>query len=376
MAWLERRVTRTSQPQELVGLDSSNEFVPMLVCALDAATGRDVVTGRPLTYVGSFAQDSGVLCVAHKGDGASLGYVDIPQTLPMGISMLGVMNGNTSTAAGSIEFGLGSSAGNALAAYQCTSSPRNRFILRQTNSGSLSERGFSVGAFATSPHIASFSSSGSLATEIEVYRDGLNDSGVSLDGSSGTNAIFDRFAIGGIARSTFSYAQSGDQCALALLLNQVLTEEQHKRLADNPWQIFEPEIGYVWVEIKQFPTFVQPVGTVSTGSWTPTGAATLYGAINEVTPSDAEYISVTGANTCEMILEQAQYPGTANQVLSYYASSTNGSMITITLKQGTTTIMSRTHALTATNTLYNQTLTAPEIASIVAGPINVTLATS
>jgi len=137
-------------------------------------------------------------------------------------------------------------------------------------------------------------------------------------------------------------------------------------------------LGY-WVDgyaVGDLPTLVQPSSTTTPGAWTATGAATLHAAISEAIPSSAEYISVNSASTCEFVLAESAHPGTANQTLAYRASSTTGSSLTVTLKQGATIIMSRTHALTATDTLYTQTLTAPEIASIVAGPINVTLATS
>ncbi len=122
------------------------------------------------------------------------------------------------------------------------------------------------------------------------------------------------------------------------------------------------------------PTLVQPASTTVAGGWTPTGAATLHDAINEPVPSAAQYISTNTASACEMQLANSAYPGTANQTLAYRASSTLGSTLTVTLKQGATTIAVRSHPLTSIDTLYTQTLTAPEIATIVAGPISVTLA--
>lgn len=108
----------------------------------------------------------------------------------------------------------------------------------------------------------------------------------------------------------------------------------------------------------------------------PTGAATLHQAINETTPSAAEFISTTAASTCSLLLAEAAFPGGAGQTLSYRASSAMGSSLTVTLKQGATQIMTRTHALALTDTLYTQTLTAPEIATIVAGPVTVELTAS
>lgn len=124
------------------------------------------------------------------------------------------------------------------------------------------------------------------------------------------------------------------------------------------------------------PTLVQPASTTSTGAWTATGAATLHEAINEATPSEAEYISVSSASTCVTQLAEAAFPGGATKRLSYRASSALGSSLTVTLRQGATQIMTRTHPLASVNTLYTQTLTAPEIATIVAGPVTVELTAS
>ncbi|MFZ6813550.1 hypothetical protein ACO0K3_03715 [Undibacterium sp. Rencai35W] len=123
------------------------------------------------------------------------------------------------------------------------------------------------------------------------------------------------------------------------------------------------------------PTKVYPKTDVSVGQWTST-AATLSGAINETVANDASYISTAAASTCEMTLDEAVYPGGANQVISYRAYSANSSMLTVTLKQAAVTIAQWTHQLTPTPTLYRQTLTTAQRALIVAGAINVTLATT
>jgi len=151
------------------------------------------------------------------------------------------------------------------------------------------------------------------------------------------------------------------------------------QVSAQPWQIFAPDNKRLWTPAAAsvtLPTLVQPNSTTTPGAWTATGAGSLHAAINEAIPSSAEYISVTSASTCELVLANAAYPGTANQTLAYRASSTAGSTLTVTLKQGATTIMTRTHALTSIDTLYTQTLTAPEIALITAGAISVTLTCS
>ena len=161
--------------------------------------------------------------------------------------------------------------------------------------------------------------------------------------------------------------------------NRALSDAEIKSLSDNPWQIFAPDSKALWTPAAAsvtLPTLVQPNATTSAGAWTATGAGSLHAAINELVPSDTQYISVNSASTTELVLAEAAHPGAANQTLAYRASSTQGSTLTVTLKQGVTTIMTRTHALTGTDTLYTQTLTSGEIALITAGQISVTLTTS
>jgi hypothetical protein len=127
--------------------------------------------------------------------------------------------------------------------------------------------------------------------------------------------------------------------------------------------------------VVTLPTLGQPATDTSVGAWTST-AATLSEVLDEATYSDADYISVTSASTCEMVLNETAFPVGAVQTLSYRASSANSSDLTVTLKQGGTTIMTRTHSLTPTITLYTQTLTGGESATIIAGAISVTLTSS
>lgn len=123
-------------------------------------------------------------------------------------------------------------------------------------------------------------------------------------------------------------------------------------------------------------TIGRPASDISAGAWVPDTGVILYSRINEVTPSDAEYIETPSASTCSMTLDTTDFPVGSDVVLSYRAMSTTSSMLTVRLFQGGTTIASWTHALTGTPTLYTQTLSAGEKAAIVAGAISVELTAS
>ena len=125
---------------------------------------------------------------------------------------------------------------------------------------------------------------------------------------------------------------------------------------------------------SSLPALVQPASTTNAGAWTSTEAS-LHAAVSEAVVDDANYISVESGSSCTMELAEAATP-TANVVLSYRAVSLYGSDLTLRLFQGATEIMTRTHPLTSTLTLYTCSLTAPEVALITAGPISVTLTAS
>ena len=122
-----------------------------------------------------------------------------------------------------------------------------------------------------------------------------------------------------------------------------------------------------------FAPVVQPGADTAAGDWVPSTGSDLFAMIDEATPNDADYISTDSLSTCEIELDNSAWPGGTVQTLAYRASSTTGNGLTVTLKQGVTTIATWSHALTGTDTLYTQTLTALEIAAITPGPLSVTL---
>jgi len=122
-----------------------------------------------------------------------------------------------------------------------------------------------------------------------------------------------------------------------------------------------------WGSVVSVGTLGRPSTDVGLGEWLPSTGTDLYSMLDEETPNDADYIYVRSLSTCEVALSETSHPGSAIQVLRYRASSSSGNGLTVTLRQGGTTIATWSHALTGTDTLYSQTLTAPQIASITAG---------
>jgi hypothetical protein len=157
--------------------------------------------------------------------------------------------------------------------------------------------------------------------------------------------------------------------------NRALSSMEVRSLSNNPWQIFKAKNAVEWRSDTLFslPTLGRPASDSSAGQWSPSTGTTLSTMLNETVANDADFIVVAALSSCEVLLTETSYPGTAEQTISYRASSSNGNGLTVTLKQSGSTIASWSHALSSTVTLYTQTLTAPQIALIDAGALSVIL---
>lgn len=117
----------------------------------------------------------------------------------------------------------------------------------------------------------------------------------------------------------------------------------------------------------QAQTIARPGSDTSNSGWTPSTGSDLYAMLDEVTPNDADYISAASAGSvCRLGLGAVADPGTASgQVVSYRASSSTGNGLKVELMQGGTVIATWNHAtLPATDTTYQQSLSAAECDAI------------
>ena len=122
----------------------------------------------------------------------------------------------------------------------------------------------------------------------------------------------------------------------------------------------------------QAQTIARPTSDISNTGWTPSTGSDLYAMLDEVSPDDADYISTSSVGAvCKFGMNATAFPGSASQQLSLRASSSTGNGLSVTIKDGATTIASRTLTLTPTFDLHTITLTSGEIAAITSGNLTV-----
>ena len=244
---------RTSQPRGACGINKSHPLARFLVAALDPSSNTDLVTGKQLIAVGTTPSETGLFGKGLKANNSSLKYVTIPQQLGAEMSVIVVCNRLTKTAATNVLCGLGYSGSTASMLLQATSSNALRWALAQTINTSASARHYSTYASTSGdPAVIGCTWVDSTADNARTYFNGESDGIPVSNSSTGSNSIFNRFAVGGVVRSGNLFADSGNNTTLALLFNCALTPEQHRSISDNPWQLLnKPKLlGYdpIYVE--------------------------------------------------------------------------------------------------------------------------------
>lgn len=114
------------------------------------------------------------------------------------------------------------------------------------------------------------------------------------------------------------------------------------------------------------PRYARPTADTVIGAWTSSTGGSLYACIDEVTYDDADYINTQTSAVCTMTLSAVTDPvSSSGHVIKFRAKSPNSNTLTVTLKQGGTTIKTATTAaLTSSFADYTLTLTGTEADSI------------
>jgi hypothetical protein len=201
-------------------------------------------------------------------------------------------------------------------------------------------------------------------TDAHLYRDGRFV--ITIAGAGG--------AYWGTAPFYFNDGSSGTglgsacDISLAAIWDRLLPDSFAKEITRNPWQIFKPkkQVIYSFSSGITALRFARPSSDLSAGAWTPSTGSDLYAMLDETTASDTDYIETTTASTCEVALNAVTDPATSSgQVITIRAQSANGNNLVATLKQGATTIATRTFtSLGASWADYTITLSGAECDAI------------
>lgn len=150
------------------------------------------------------------------------------------------------------------------------------------------------------------------------------------------------------------------------LYARALSPDEIDELIHNPFAAFPRRQVLYFTTASADPRYARPTSDISAGDWLPSTGDDLYAMVDETSYSDTDYISTTSESTCELGLNAVTDPATSSgQVLRYRAKSDYGNTLVATLKQGTTTIATRTHtSVPATWTDYTMTLSGAECDAI------------
>jgi len=115
-------------------------------------------------------------------------------------------------------------------------------------------------------------------------------------------------------------------------------------------------------------TRVRPSSTISAGSWTAVGAASIHAAVNEATASDSEYITTSVSSTSKVKITTVSNPGTTSfHSFQFRAKGDGTTQLKVDLVQGDPTetlIKSTTITPTTSFALYTVSLTSGEASAV------------
>lgn len=191
--------------------------------------------GLPLIRLGSGD-------IALRGDGASMAGVSLPVVLGDEISLFAA--GRITRAAGvGVNVAVCSSAGDQFfgAQFSTTGGSSGRVLHRQSNGGTAAVLNYTAPQTVSFFDYATFGAT-SLDTgsslSLQTYWQGQYDSAVSTP-ITGTNASYNRFSLGGAWRSSSSYAAAGNDMAIGIAFNRILSPAEYAALHENPWQVYK-----------------------------------------------------------------------------------------------------------------------------------------
>ena len=232
MAWVERRVTRTTQPQDAVGIDWSNVFGRDLLFAETPSNRRGGEKTQPVR---------GGMAYVSDGTSASNFSFPIPQTTLGDFTMFFVGKGLTSNVSG-CGFSL---SGPSSLSYN---DPASLMIEVYDNTNKWGFDGVTIGTDRAifdndqQEHVVMLVRSN---TDMLLYLDGKYVGVAGL--ASGGSITVDRVKLFHKALLNIDTPPAGSYAKTYGVIPRFVSAMEAKAFSDNPWQIFEPEVERIWI---------------------------------------------------------------------------------------------------------------------------------
>lgn len=235
MAWVEQRVTRTSQPQELCGLDWGNPVTKAINFAWSPRSGVFNADGNSVGVESSTAATvvaAGKHGVTENKKQNGLEFVSGRAQVNNGFTCLYI--GGHSAPSWSVLVANSAGSFRRWSGSYALLTPAGR---RSLTSITLAEDSVVIASRNVALYPFRFWVNGVDA--------GPTDSSGG-DTAGGSNLPVQLFQSGAGDRSSATYWDAN--CSLVVTFESYISDADAKSLSENPWQIYEPEIQYVWVD--------------------------------------------------------------------------------------------------------------------------------
>lgn len=240
MAWVETRITRTTQPQDAVGVDWNNPLTRGLTRAVKGNGSKEEVSS-------AFNQNNGTVYTSVMGvgfgtnSGSSITFPDTPVSL---YTIFSLAQAYTAAEVALLTRTAGAAAYNQNFALSLAGGVTPKAGHKNVSGNAYP---YVTSSISVAPNTLVAAASVYNGSSIKVFTNG------ALGGSIAATDPYTSFAgsvtqIGAVDGTARTANYRGGGIWLSLIFNRALSDAEIKSLSDNPWQIFEPEVSRVWVE--------------------------------------------------------------------------------------------------------------------------------
>jgi hypothetical protein len=280
------RKPRTEQPQNWAGIDWSNPITLGLQALFDARNAVEVISGDLATNRSSLAQPGPQGFAGDFSSTANQQYAHrAAYTVLDDLTIVAVCDVRSLTNYGALI--AKQNLTTAYAPYElrlgAVGPTDSQLLLLRANGGTFA--GVGTGANRLS---VPFSGVLSVSVLANISTPQFYVSGVPFTGTGTVTTATDLGAAVWIGRRYDGATQLDGRIYYVALFNRVLSAAEHASLAQNPWQLFEPQ--QIRIPLQMAVTAYYPGTETAAAGWTASTGGSLSSCISETVASDADYI--------------------------------------------------------------------------------------